>query len=287
LTLLAATLIRWRRQAYHEIVFHDSVARPRLDNPPNYQVRALRRGLAILTSFSDSDGPQGLADISRRLDIPKATVLRLLECLRGEGFLSYDAANGRYALGLRAFEVGSSYLASSPLEQPALPFLRRAMENTDQTANLGVLDGHHVLHLAAVEPERPLRYHTRVGARELLHCTALGKVLAAERLDDAWLQELMAHVGLPRRTPATLTDPDAFRAELDQVRERGYAEDREEGTPGLRCLAAPVRATDGRVVAALSISGAAGEFDGSQREGLLQAVLESARGLSERLGWHD
>src|SRR5207302_20682 len=126
--------------------------------------------------------------------------------------------------------------------------------------NLGVLDGGEVLHLVAVEPERPLRYHTRVGARELAHCTGLGKVLLAD-LPPPDLQRIM-RVGLARRTPATLTDQDASLRELEQVRRQGYAEDHEEAEVGLRCLAAPVRDSSGQTVAAISISGPAVEFAG-------------------------
>src|SRR5215472_13161859 len=93
------------------------VPRPRsVAHSPNYQVRALQRGLAILTSFSPDEPSLSLADVSGRLRLPKSTALRLLECLRGEGFASFDPESARYSLGPRAFEVGSAYLAASPLE---------------------------------------------------------------------------------------------------------------------------------------------------------------------------
>lgn len=259
------------------------MARPRLATPPNYQVRALQRGLGILRLFSEAEPALAMAEVSRRLELPKATALRLLECLRQEGFLAYDPERGQYALGIAAFEVGSTYLATSPLERRATPFLRRLAERTNQTANLGVLEGNEVLHVAVVEPERPLRYHSRVGRRDLVHCTGLGKVLASA-MDEPRLRTLLA-AGLPARTPATITDPEAFRHELERVRRIGHAEDREEGAPGLRCLAAPVLGADGRVVAAMSISGPAGEFAGAARPTLVAALLEAALGLSVRLGW--
>src|SRR5438128_3730815 len=89
------------------------MARPRGAETPNYQVRALQRGLTILQTFSEAEPTQSLAEISRRLDIPKATTLRLLECLRHETWLTYDADRGRYALGIAALEIGSAYLAAA------------------------------------------------------------------------------------------------------------------------------------------------------------------------------
>jgi DNA-binding IclR family transcriptional regulator len=259
------------------------VARPRrTETAPNYQVRALQRGLAILQSFSESEPTLSMAEISRRLNLPKATTLRLLECLRQESWLAYDAERGRYALSIAALEIGSAYLAASRIEQRAMPFLRRLADLTNQTANLGILNDNNVVHVAVVEPDRPLRYHSYVGARDLAHCTGLGKVLAAY-LDGPTLQALLS-AGLPRRTAWTITEPDAFRQELHRVRAAGFAEDLEEGAPGLRCLAAPVLDADGSVVAAMSISGPAAEFEGS-RAVFLSALLENAGGLSARLGW--
>jgi DNA-binding IclR family transcriptional regulator len=261
------------------------MARPRSAiRPPNYQVRALQRGLAILTSFSSAEPSLSLADVSGRLQLPKPTALRLLECLRGEGFTLFDPASARYSLGPRAFEVGSAYLAASPLERLGLPLLRDLAERTGQTANLGIVDDFAVLHLAVAEPARPLRYHTRVGERDALHCTGLGKVLLSTWSDHR-LADLANGVGLPRRTATTFTDLAELRSELAGIRHHGYAEDREEGVLGLRCLAAPVRDAHADVVAAISISGPAADFEGDKRSEMLATLLDQARAFSRRLGY--
>jgi DNA-binding IclR family transcriptional regulator len=260
------------------------MARPRRLPPSSYQVRALHRGLLILTLFSPARPKLDLAEVSERLGIPKPTALRLLECLRDEGFLTWDQPTGLYSLGLRAFEVGSVYLATLPIEQVAVPFLRRLSEETNLTANLGVLDRFEVVHIAIVEPERPLRYHTRVGTRDRLHSTGLGKVLLAQ-FDEEALDELVRAVGLPAHTPATITDRATLDAELAAVRRLGYAEDQEETIAGLRCLAAPVRAANNAVVAAVSISGPAADFTRDARHGLLTALRRGASAISAQLGW--
>jgi DNA-binding IclR family transcriptional regulator len=267
--------------------FSRLMPRPRSASPEaNYQVRALQRGLAILASFSHQQASLSLAEVSGRLSIPKPTTLRLLECLRGEGFATYDPISARYSLGPRAFEVGSAYLGASALEQHGPPFLRRLARDTGQTANLGILDGFTVLHVSVAEPDRPLRYHTRAGEHDALHCTGLGKVLIAQWTAER-LHELASEVGLARRTPSTVTELSDLEAELARVRQCGYAEDGEEGAVGLRCLAAPVRDARGDVIAAMSISGAAAEFNGHHRAELLRLLFEQSRGLSRRLGWTD
>jgi DNA-binding IclR family transcriptional regulator len=128
---------------------------PRPRTQSTYSVRALQRGLAILGTFSPAEPSLSLAEVSGRLSLPKATALRLLECLRGEGFTSFDPASACYSLGPRALEVGSAYLAASPLEQHGIPFLRRLAEQSGQTASLGIVDGFSVVHLAVAEPPGP------------------------------------------------------------------------------------------------------------------------------------
>src|ERR1051325_3118643 len=116
------------------------MARPRSDSSAaNYQVRALQRGLAILGSFSAERPTLSLAEVSGRLRIPKPTALRLLECLRGEGFTAFDPASARYSLGPRAFQVGTAYLDASPLERQGYPILRSLATETGLTANLGIV----------------------------------------------------------------------------------------------------------------------------------------------------
>ena len=261
------------------------VARPRQTEAPNYQVRALHRGIAVLESLAAVGTGLTLGELSSQVAMPKATAFRILECLRQEGLVTREGETGRYKLGIRLFELGCAYLAASPLQETATPFLRRLVENTRQTANLSVLDGHHVLHLAVIEPETiALHYHTRIGAREPFYCTALGKVLAAH-LRDGDLANLVASAELRARTPASITDRTALLKELAEVRRLGYAEDREEMIPGLRCIAAPVRDSTGEVVAAISISGPASELGGEHRERFLPILLATTRSVSERLGW--
>ncbi len=255
-----------------------------IDGAGTYQVRALERGLAVLATFTSARPEWSLQELYEALHINKATLLRLLSVLRATGFVQLDETSGKYRLGIRAFEVGSAYVANVPVEQVALPHLRDLSARTGQTANLAILDGLEIVHTGVVEPDRPLRFHTRVGLRDQAYCTGLGKVLLASLPGDR-LNEYLARVKLVRRTPATITSKTALRRELETVRARTLAEDREEDIPGLRCLAAPIRNAAGEVIAALSITGPAAEFIGVARGGLEVAVTRASQEISERLGF--
>jgi IclR family acetate operon transcriptional repressor len=249
-----------------------------------YQVRALERGLQVLTALA-SDLPQAsLQDLHEYTGLNKATLLRLIDVLLRTEFLEQDIETGRYHLGIRAFEVGMAYLPALPIEQIAQPYLRKLMEATDLTANLGVLAGHEVVHVATVAPERSLRFHIRVGFRDALHWTALGKVLASGMTDEE-LDEFLRSQLLARRTPATITDPDGFREEIQRVRSLGLATDIEEGSAGLSCLAAPIYDASGKIVAAVSISGLSYEINPETRPRLEAELKQSSGAISHRLGY--
>ena len=145
----------------------------------DYQVRALARGLAILTSFTLTHPEQSLTAISTRLGLAKGTAVRLLTVLEEHGFVE-RAASERYRLGVRLFELGSIYEQTFSIEQAARPALEVLAKECQQTANLGILNAGQVVHVAVVPPQRPIHFAGQLGARELVHCTGLGKALIAD-----------------------------------------------------------------------------------------------------------
>ncbi len=247
----------------------------------DYQVRALARGLAILTSFTLTHPEQSLTAISTRLGLAKGTAVRLLTVLEEHGFVERAASSERYRLGVRPFELGSIYGQTFSIEQAARPALETLARECQQTANLGILNQGQVVHIAVVPPQRPIHFAGQLGARELVHCTGLGKALIADSPTEVIVAIVSEH-GLPSRTPKTITTVDALHDRLAVVREHGYATDDEESFLGLTCIAAPIRDATGTTVAALSVSGTTTEFEATD---YAPAVLAAASTVSHRLGF--
>jgi len=129
-----------------------------------------------------------------------------------------------------------------------------------------------------------VRMVSRIGLRAPVHSTAAGKVLLAD-LPRAELEAILADLELPRITPNTITDRDAFRAELTTVRQQGWSRDREENEPSINCIGAPVRSASGRAVAAVSVSVPDIVAGYDQLLGLLPALLEVTERISRDCGW--
>ncbi len=252
--------------------------------PAERPVQAVDRALAILEALADSDRPVGLVELSARVKLHASTVHRLLASLARRGFAAQDPETGRYRLGMRAFQVGSAALQQVELRDVARPHLRWLMEETQETANLAVLLDGEVVYIDQVESRNLVRMFTRVGRRVPAHCTGVGKILLAG-LGDREVLSLLAATGLPRFTPHTIVDLHRLLRVLREVRATGVALDNEEREVGVRCVAAPVRDHEGKVAAAVSISGPSSRITDDRLPQLIAAVRAATDRISRDLGW--
>lgn len=214
----------------------------------------LRRVDTILSAFDDSDQVLTLQDITERSGLPKSTVHRMIEQLAEMGWLERDFDG--YRVGMRLFEIGGLATRRRRLTESAIPHLHALSTATGFAVQLGMLDGAEVVYLHRITAG-DFEVPTRDGGRKPAYCTGLGKAMLA--FDPEAAADVLAG-DLPRRTPATVTSPEALAAELDRIAATGLAHDREEAYAGLSCVAAPLRST-GRAIAAVSVTGPTDRFD--------------------------
>ncbi|MGA8210884.1 MAG: IclR family transcriptional regulator [Nocardioidaceae bacterium] len=231
-------------------------------------VQSVDRALSLLEALATSEGPVGVGELAGQTGLPQGTAHRLLRALQLRGYVRRDASR-KYSLGTAAARLSDG--AHRALALQARPFLTELVEACGETANLAVLEGDEAVYVAQVPSPYTLRMFAEVGAHVPVHSTAVGKVLLSD-LPRGRAAALLARVGLPRRTPATVTDAQTLLVEVELVRARGWAGDEEEQELGVRCVAVPVRA-GGRVLAAMSLSGPAERFRGS-RDARLVATMQ-------------
>lgn len=247
-------------------------------------VQAVDRSLAILEAMAREGGPMGLGEISAEVELTRSTVHRLLATLISRGFARQDPATGRYSLGYKALEVGTSCLATMDIRTVARPYLRTLAQECSETANLAILDGLDVVYIDQVEAESIIKMRARLGSRGPAYCTGSGKVLLSA-LNREELNRLLEGRILKRYTTRTITDHGRLIQELDRIWREGFALDYGEMEPAVRCAAAPVLNHRGQVVCAVSISGPSSRIEGERlRKVLVPAVLHAAQGISKELG---
>lgn len=239
-----------------------------------YHVTALTRGLLILRELAEAGAPLGLAQLQERTSLPKSTLVRLLSVLTDTGYVLRVDEAPTFWLGPAVMPLAESYTSALDVSACAQGVLETLASSTGQTANVAILDGTDVVHLCVVEPNRPIRFRSATGSRDGAHQTGLGKVLLAFAEPDVLSQHLPPEP-YEARTKRTITTRRAMLAELERIRRAGYAFDDEEGDIGARCLAVPIyRHPD--VVAAISVTGPAGELPVSAHAPLLASLREAA-----------
>jgi IclR family acetate operon transcriptional repressor len=244
--------------------------------------KALVKGIAIVNLLAAHREGMRLTDLVSQVDLPRGTVLRLLDAMI-DAHLVRHSADSRYRLGPRCAVWGSEFLASLELREVASDVMARLVEVSNETCHLGVREGQSVLYIHKVESQHSLRMVSRVGGMNPLHCTGLGKAILAfmpPEDQDRYLAE-----PLERRTANTIVAPEILRAELERMRNRGYAIDDVENEIGVRCIGAPIFNHLGELVGSISLAGPTTRMTWERTEHLIGPLTEAAREISVRLGY--
>lgn len=243
--------------------------------------QSLARGLAILRALGD--GPQRLDTLASGLDVHKSTVLRLVQTLEVDGFVTHDADH-RYTLGSRLFELANTALSQRDIRSVVRPHLEELNRATLETVHLASLEGGEAVYIDKLDAVKGMRMYSRIGLRAPLHCTAVAKVLVSALPEARWAS-IAETIDFVPMTANTVTDAAGYLDELTRVRAAGYAEDHEEHEAFINCIAAPIRDGSGAVVAAASLSVPMMSRSHDEVVALLPRLLEATRNASADLGW--
>jgi DNA-binding IclR family transcriptional regulator len=246
-------------------------------------IGSLLHGLEILDMFERDRSVIGIGEMAQQLGLHRSTTSRLAATLAVAGYLEAAGEPGRYRLSGKLAALGALVASGGQVRQAALPSLQGLVQSLGETGHLGVLEGNEAVTVEVVDGWQTVRMHSWVGKRSPAHCSSMGKALlaglGAEEIDARY-----PDARLEARTEKTITDRAELKRHLAEVRERGYAVDREELEPHLCCVAAPVFDRTGTVVASISVSGPDSRVDKASIPSTADAVRRTASQISARLG---
>jgi len=244
------------------------------------EVQSLDRAIALLQVLALSDGML-LSEVARAAELPTSTVHRLLTTLERRGLVGHDPATGQWMVGLGLFRIGSAYLRIRKLPEIARGLIRELSQGVNETVNLSLIDGPHLICVAQVESHAAVRAFFRIGGDLPIHASGGGKAILAVMNPEArraWLggdqlQRYTEHTHISRRE---------LQADLAEIAERGFSIDDEEHTPGMRCVAAAVLDEWREPVGAISISAPVVRMPPERIADLGRQVREAAQRLTTR-----
>ncbi|MEQ5868704.1 IclR family transcriptional regulator [Sagittula sp. NFXS13] len=251
------------------------------DKTSQNTIKSLDRAMQVLEFISKRQG-MALSAISEEMGQSASTVYRVLVTLEGRGLVEFDPEEQLWHIGPRAFTIGSRFLRRTSLVERARPIMRKLMEATGETANLGVEREGKVLFLSQVETHANIRAFFPPGTLSDMHSSGIGKTLLAQMEGERLARHLAG--GLQAFTPHTIVTAEALQADLARIRARGFAFDDEERSIGMRCIAAPVFGIAGEVVAGISVSGPTSRVTPDQVAQLSQPVIAAAEALTQSIG---
>jgi IclR family acetate operon transcriptional repressor len=247
--------------------------------PPEART-ATDRSLAIIDFVLSADAPLSAKMIGAALDLPKATVHRLLGGLEDKGLLVKDPLSGGYAAGASLTDIAFKILRRSAASADRHVVLAGLVAEIGETCNLGILDGGEARYVDRVEASHsPLKLDVCPGSRVPLYASAMGKLFLAAMPAGALDRYLFA-AQRTAFTPATLIETTALRAALAEIRKSGHADDDEEYIAGVNCLAVAVPVARARHLLALAVQAPKSRKNLDELRGFLPVLQEAARKLA-------
>jgi IclR family transcriptional regulator, KDG regulon repressor len=246
--------------------------------------KTLQRAFTILNAFNDNDRILTLTEISKRTELPKSTVHRLLDMLDKQGVVIHESEGRGYCLGYQLIHWGNLAQNCLDIRTIALPILNDLSNSTSETSVLSVRHGYFGVWIEMVESTHPVRLSMRIGKPLSLHAGASSKVLWAF-LPDAEIEEILETIELTPVCSSTITDKKLMRQELAAIRSRGYATSIEETDAEAFGIAAPVYNHAAKLIAGIGIVAPLARLN--QENMILHAekVKKAGTDLSKMLGW--
>ncbi|MGE0213579.1 MAG: IclR family transcriptional regulator [Parvibaculaceae bacterium] len=240
------------------------------------------KGLKVLEALAFSDGACALTDMARTCGLSKSNAHRLLRTLEECGYVRRDPRTRTYESTLRLWELGTRVFNRLDLRVIAVPHLRELARSTKESVHLSVFDNDEVLYVDKVDSVHAVRAYVGVGDRGPLHCTATGKAMLAGMPDDV-VERVCAQ--LKRYTSNTAAAPRKLKADLELIREQGYAITSGEWRAGVLGIAAAIRSPSGIIVGGIGIAGPEERMRQANTEKQIAAVLHAAERISKDLGF--
>ena len=250
-----------------------------------HQFGVVDRAMHVLRCLSEHPDGLTLTELSVATGLHKATAARFLKTLEKGGFASVDQSK-TWTVGPALVDIAMRAQRRLDVRDVARPVMEELCRAANETVQMAILADDSIAYVDKVEPpEQPLRINTQVGSRRPIHCTGLGKLLAAFHTDPAEIERILKSAGMRRVTPQTITSLSDFQEEMARIRSRGYAIDDREYNELVTCSAAPIRDSSGRTVAGLSLSLIGVPIESARFGELAETLGAAADRISTAMGW--
>ncbi|MFY0544851.1 IclR family transcriptional regulator [Brevibacillus sp. H7] len=249
----------------------------------DHVLSSVRNSCRLLKLFLDSPREMGVTEVSKRLQLSKGAVHKLLVTLEAEGFIRKNEETKQYTLGYTLLELGTKVIKNHDIVDFSLPHMHDLVSSTQELVVLCVLDKKDAIYVAKVDSPLPIRFNVENYRRFPPYATTGSRVLLAYQ-PESFQEEILAHAEIRSYTPHSFTSAEEIRENLREIKARGYEISSNRRNVGVTGMAAPIFDSTGQVTAAISVIGPSDRVL-LQQESILQHLLKTAREMSQKLGY--
>jgi len=243
-----------------------------------YPIHSVENTFSLLEVLADNGLELGIAELCKKISLPKGTVHRLLGTLKNLGYIEQNPQNRKYRLTIKIFNLGAAVTDRVGLVQ-IIPYMKELSLKFNETVNLAILDRDEITYLYSVGSDNTLKLDLRIGSHQPAYCAAGGKVLLTY-LSEQELDGYLQRVKLKSYTPYTITSKEYLKKDLKLIRERGYSFVNEEYIVGVSCVAVPIKDQQGKVCAGLSFSVPTVRMDKEKLPQLIDSLISTAKKIT-------
>ena len=243
-----------------------------------YPIHSVENTFSLLEVLADNGLELGIAELCKKISLPKGTVHRLLGTLKNLGYIEQNPQNRKYRLTIKIFNLGAAVTDRVGLVQ-IIPHMKKLSLKFNETINLAILDRDEITYLYSVGSDNTLKLDLTIGSHQPAYCAAGGKVLLAY-LSEQELDGYLQRVKLESYTPYTITSKEYLKKDLKLIRERGYSFVNEEYMQGVSCVAVPLKDQQGKVCAGLSFSVPTVRMDKEKLPQLIDSLISTAKKIT-------
>lgn len=244
-------------------------------------INSVKRAIRLLSLYKNGGRYLGIAEMSKAMDLPKATVFRLVHSLEAEGWLVRGEENSKYRLGFEILTIAGLVRQQYELKDIIASEMERLKNQVDETVILAAYSYSAGVCVDKIDPVNRIKLTSEPGQVIPLHAGATGKVILANVPEEE--RERILSKPLERYTANTITDPEVLREEMDRIRRDGYVCSYGETNEGSIAIGVPVFNTAGRLIYGLSIAGPRERMESKGIEFLKRNILETVGSITKSM----
>ncbi|TCO71489.1 IclR family transcriptional regulator [Marinisporobacter balticus] len=249
--------------------------------------QSLDKALGLLEYFTAENHVRGLSEIARISSIPKATVYRLFNTFKKNGYLTRVDISGKqnqYKLGIKFLELGAIASESIKIKEFALPFMEKLRDELNEDVQLVMREKNYAIYVEKLICTHPVRLFTKTGRTASLAAGACPRAILSF-LEDGEIADLLEREPLIKYTENTVMEKRKLWEMIRESRKNGYTISFGEMEPQTIGVGAPIFDYTKKVIAAISTAGPDQRFGQEKFDEIIQKTKKTAMDISKALGY--